>query len=114
MTNLREIFAYNLKKNRQNNGLSQAKLAEKVNVSTHHIAMIEIGRNYPAMELVERIANVLNIEIHELFIAPLSTPVEMDRLYQTVAKNIEQVVGDAIEKALFEKRQDTPRGRELY
>jgi DNA-binding XRE family transcriptional regulator len=103
MTNLREIFAFNLKKNRQNSGLSQAKLAEKVSVSTHHIAMIEIGRNYPAMELVERIANVLNIEIHELFITPLSTPVEMERLYQTVAKNIEQVVSDAIEKALIDK-----------
>ena len=103
MTNLREIFAHNLKKYRQDCGLSQAKLAEKVNVSTHHIAMIEISRNYPAMELVERIANVLNIEIHELFITPLSTPVEMELLYQTVAKNIEQVVGEAIEKAINEK-----------
>ena len=103
MTNLKEIFAYNLKKNRQICGLSQAKLAEKVNVSTHHIAMIEIGRNYPAMELVERIANVLDIEIYELFIAPISAPVEVERLYQTVAKNIEQLVSNAIEKVLNDK-----------
>jgi len=103
MTNVREIFAHNLKKNRQNCGLSQAKLAEKVNVSTHHIAMIETARSYPALELVERIATVLDIEIYELFIDPISPPKEMERLYQTVAKNIEHVVGEAIEKILADK-----------
>jgi len=74
-----------------------------VNVSTHHIAMIEIARNYPAMDLVERIANVLNIEIYELFIDSLSRPEQMERLYQLMAKNIEKVVGDAVEKALAGK-----------
>jgi len=38
-----------------------------------------------------------------LFIDPLSPHEEMERLYKTVAKNIEQVVGDAIEKALADK-----------
>jgi transcriptional regulator with XRE-family HTH domain len=103
MTGLREIFAHNLREKRRNFGISQAKLAEMVNVSTHHIATIETARNYPTLDLVERMANVLNIEIYELFIDPLSSPVEMERLYQTVAKNIEQVVGDAIEKALSAK-----------
>ena len=100
MTNLREILAHNLKKKRQNCGFSQAKLAEMVNVSTHHIATIETARNYPTLDLVERMANVLDIEIYELFINPLSPHEEMERLYQSVAKNIEQVVADAIEKTL--------------
>ena len=103
MARLREIFAHNLKENRRKCGLTQAQLAEKVNVSTHHIAMIEIARNYPTLELVERIVDVLNIEIYTLFIDPLSAHEELERLYQTVAKNIEQVVGDAIEKALADK-----------
>jgi len=107
VTNIREIFAHNLKKNRRNCGLSQEKLAESVDVSTHHIAMIEIARSYPALELVERIANVLNIEIYELFINPMSPPEEMERLYKTVAKNIEHVVGEAIEKVLSEKYSKT-------
>jgi transcriptional regulator with XRE-family HTH domain len=103
MINLREILAHNLKKNRKNCGFSQAKLAEMVNVSTHHIATIETARNYPTLDLVERMANALNIEIYELFISPLSPPEEMERLYQTVAKNIEQVVGNAVEKVLSDK-----------
>jgi DNA-binding XRE family transcriptional regulator len=103
MNNLREIFAHNLKKKRQNCGYSQAKLAELLSVSTHHIATIETARNYPTLDLVERMAKVLNIEIYELFINPLSPPEEMERLYQTVAKHIEQVVGEAVEKVLSEK-----------
>jgi len=103
MTSLRDIFAHNLKKKRQNCGYSQAELAEMVNVSIHHIATIETARNYPAMELVERLAKALDIEIYELFINPLSAPEEMERLYQTVAKNIEQLVSDAVEKALNKK-----------
>jgi DNA-binding XRE family transcriptional regulator len=45
MTNLRDIFAHNLKEKRRNCGFSQAKLAEMVNVSVHHIATIETARN---------------------------------------------------------------------
>jgi transcriptional regulator with XRE-family HTH domain len=100
MTNIQEIFAHNLKKKRQNCGFSQAKLAEIVSVSTHHIAMMEIARHNPTLDLVERIANALNIEIYELFINPLSPHEELEHLYKEVAKNIEQVVGEAIEKAL--------------
>jgi transcriptional regulator with XRE-family HTH domain len=103
MTCLKEIFANNLKINRRKCGFTQAQLAEKVDVSTHHIAMLEIARNYPALELVERIAGVLDIEIYELFINPLSPPEEMKRLYQTVSNDIERVVGEAVEKVLSSK-----------
>jgi transcriptional regulator with XRE-family HTH domain len=98
MTSLREIFAHNLKKKRRNCRLSQAKFAEMVNVSTHHIATIETARNYPTLDLVERMAKALNIEIYELFTDPHSTPVEMERLYQTVAKNIDHLITESTER----------------
>jgi transcriptional regulator with XRE-family HTH domain len=100
MDSLKEIFAFNLKEKRQKCGLTQAQLAEKANVSTHHIGMLEIARNYPTLELVERIADTLNIEIHELFINPLSPHEELERLYQTVARDIERLVVEAIKEAL--------------
>ena len=98
MTNLREIFAHNLKAKRQKCGFTQAKLAEKVGVSTHHIAMIEIARHYPTMELVERIANALEIEIYELFIAKPTPENAMEQLHNTLVCNIEKVVADAVGK----------------
>jgi transcriptional regulator with XRE-family HTH domain len=103
VTNLREIFAYNLKAKRQKCGFTQAILAEKVGVSTHHIAMIEIARHYPTLELVERIANTLDIEIYELFIVKPSPENAMERLHNTLIGNIEKVVADAIEKTLSAK-----------
>jgi transcriptional regulator with XRE-family HTH domain len=100
MAQLKEIFAYNLKKKRQECGLTQAQLAEKTDVSTHHIGMLEIARNYPTLELVERIAYTLSVEIYELFIDPLSPHEELERLYQTIAEDIEKLVADAIKEAL--------------
>jgi DNA-binding XRE family transcriptional regulator len=47
MARIKEIFAHNLKENRRKSGFTQAQLAEKVDVSTHHIGMLEIARNYP-------------------------------------------------------------------
>jgi transcriptional regulator with XRE-family HTH domain len=41
MTSVRDILAYNLKENRRKCGLSQAKLAEKANITTQYIAMME-------------------------------------------------------------------------
>jgi transcriptional regulator with XRE-family HTH domain len=103
MTNLRDTFAHNLKAKRKKCGFTQAKLAEKVGVSTHHIAMIEIARHYPTLELVERIANTLDIEIYELFIVKPSPENAMERLHDTLVCNIERVVADAIEKNLSVK-----------
>jgi len=103
MTNLREIFAYNLKAKRQEYGITQAKLAEKVGVSTHHIAMIEIARHYPTLELVERIANTLDIEIYELFIVKPTPENAMEKLHDSLVYNIERVIAEAVEKAVAAK-----------
>ena len=104
MERLREIFAKNLKENRQKRGLSQEKLAELVNVSTHHIAMIELTRSFPASELMERLADALNIEIHELFVAAHSPAEELNLLRRTLVTDIRQTVEEAVENA-FARRE---------
>jgi len=106
MTNLKDIFAHNLKKNRQKCGFTQSNLAEKVGVSTHHIAMIEIARHYPTMELVERIANTLGIEIYELFTVKPTPESAMERFHDSLVGSLERVVADAIEKGLSAKCKD--------
>jgi hypothetical protein len=47
MARLQDIFVKNLKKIRRKSGFTQARFAEKVNVSAYHIGMTEISRNYP-------------------------------------------------------------------
>lgn len=103
MAELRKTLAYNLKKKRRKCGFTQAQLAEKVNVSTHHIAMIEIARNYPTLELAERIANVLDIEVYELFLEEPTPKDALKWLHDTLVGNIEKVVGEAVKEAITEQ-----------
>jgi len=91
MARPRDIFAQNLKKKRKICGFSQAKLAEKVNVSTHHIAMIELARNFPTSELMERIADALDIKIYELFLENQSLNEELEQLRRNIKDDIKEL-----------------------
>ena len=103
MTNLREILAQNLKENRKKCGISQAKLAEKANITTQFIAMIEVSRKFPSPEMLDRIAKALGIEAHELFNVKTSPENAMEQLHDTLVGNIERVVSEAVSKAIKEQ-----------
>jgi transcriptional regulator with XRE-family HTH domain len=100
MTSLRDILATNLKKNRRICGISQAKLAEKAEVSTQYIAMIELSRQFPTPEVLERIAGALGIEAYELFLVASSPQNELERLRQDILKEIRQTFSDSLDQAL--------------
>ncbi|GHU71137.1 hypothetical protein FACS189450_06690 [Spirochaetia bacterium] len=107
MARIREIFAQNLKINRRKCGFSQEKLAEKAEVSTHYIAILEIARSFPASDVLERIAEALGVEIYELFLDPLSSNQEFMLLRQGIKDDmkqlcdeVKQTVDEAIQKAL--------------
>ena len=67
MTNLKKLLAFNMKEQRRILGISQAALAERINTSTHYIAMIELERKTPSLTMIERIAEALEIDSPELF-----------------------------------------------
>jgi len=99
MANPRKILAKNLKEKRRICGLTQAKLAEKVDVSTHHIAMIELARNFPTSELMERIASALNIKIFELFLEKSnSLNTELEQLRSEIKNDMKQMFEDYLTK----------------
>lgn len=57
--NLKTIFANNLKNRRKQLKLTQADLANKVNVSTSFITEIENARKSPSFTTIEKLASVL-------------------------------------------------------
>jgi len=67
MTDLRKVLASNLKFYRKGLGISQAKLAEMANITDNYIALIETGRRFPSVNMLERIAKVLQRDTLELF-----------------------------------------------
>jgi transcriptional regulator with XRE-family HTH domain len=103
MTNLRDILANNLKKNRRNCGVSQSKLAEKAGISTQYIAMIELSRQFPSPEVLEQIASALGIESYELFSVPPSPESSMERLHRDIIKEVREVIIEVLGKALIGK-----------
>ena len=56
-----------IKVERARNNLSQAVLAEKVNVTRQTIHAIEKSRFVPSTALALKIASVLNVKVDELF-----------------------------------------------
>jgi transcriptional regulator with XRE-family HTH domain len=107
MERLGEIFAKNMKEYRRKSGLTQEKLAEKVNVSTHHIGMIELARNFPTLDLVERLAAALDIKIYQLFMEPHSPNEELEHLRQEIRGDMKQLLNEYFEKALSGNCKDS-------
>ena len=64
---LKQIFIKNMREFRKKEGLSQMKLAEYCDTATGYIGEIEIGRRFPSMELIEKIADILRIEPYRFF-----------------------------------------------
>ena len=63
-----KVFVWNMKKYRKKKGFTQEKLAEILNTATSYIGEIEINNGNPSMEMVEKIANALDIEPFRLFV----------------------------------------------
>lgn len=73
---VRKIIAYNVKKYRKLNNLTQEALAELADISNTYIANIECGQTWISDKTLERIADSLNIDIYLLFIP--NTQVEIN------------------------------------
>jgi transcriptional regulator with XRE-family HTH domain len=103
MQNIKEIFAANLKENRRKKGLTQEKLAELADMSLHYLAMLELARKFPSGEMLERLAEALSIETHELFAVSPSPHDELERLRQNIVGEVEQLIVKTIQKTLAEE-----------
>lgn len=64
---IKELFGLRVKEYRKQKGLTQAQLAELVNIDGKHISCIENGKNFPSADLIDRLSNVLNVAPKELF-----------------------------------------------
>jgi transcriptional regulator with XRE-family HTH domain len=64
---LKQVFIKNLREFRAKEGLSQMQLAEYCGISPGYIAEIEIGKKFPSIGVIEKIAVVLKIDPYMLF-----------------------------------------------
>ena len=81
--NLRHTFGKNLKFYRFQKKYTQAKLAEKIDVSTNYISRVELGKHSVDFGKIEELWKHLDIEPFQLFLKPknenLPRRIDMDK-----------------------------------
>jgi transcriptional regulator with XRE-family HTH domain len=116
MIDIKEIFSGNLRKIRRKKGLTQEKLAEKASMSLQYLALLELSRKFPSGEMLERLANALDIETYELLAVASSANNELEllrndiirevkTLNESFTKNITDEVIIAIKQTLSDERK---------
>jgi len=63
---LTKTICKRIKKYRNDKGLTQEDLAEKVGVSRVYIGYVEQGRNTPSLEVLEKIAKSFKVDVGDL------------------------------------------------
>ncbi len=67
---LRQVFAANLRRLRHARGLSQENLAYEADVNRTYMSRLEKGASYPGLEIIGKLARVLQVEPAELLRLP--------------------------------------------
>jgi len=67
MKTTRALLGARIKELRKLRQITQEQLAEKVDLATRYISLIEVGRSSPSLETIENIARALQVEIRDLF-----------------------------------------------
>jgi transcriptional regulator with XRE-family HTH domain len=67
---LRQVFAVNLRRLRHARGLSQEELAHEANINRTYMSKIEKGGTWVGLEIISKLATVLEVEPTELLKLP--------------------------------------------
>ena len=98
MTNLKHVLALNMRQKRRELGFSQEKLAEKAGTAPTYIAMIELEKKFPSVDMLERIARALEMDTVELFsVKPLPGDA-LKKLQKAVLSDIEKAIAKRLEE----------------
>lgn len=67
MENIEKIFGLKIKELRKQKKYSQEKLANLSSISKSYISQIEKGKKTVSLEIINKLAKALEIEMHKLF-----------------------------------------------
>lgn len=67
-SNIHQKIAVNIRELRKEKQITQERLALEANLNRAYVGYIERGERKPSVETLEKLAKVLKVKIHELFI----------------------------------------------
>jgi len=68
MTYIQKLFIQNLRFFRSKQKISQIQLAEKLNISPNYLNAVENGKNFPSLDVLQKIIDILGILPYQLFL----------------------------------------------
>ena len=86
---LRKILSMNIKKHREELGISQEKLAEKAGISANMIKDIEGCRTWVSDNTVVKLASALETDIYRLFV---SSAIQKDEVSKVVIADLVKIL----------------------
>lgn len=92
MSNIQSCLSRNMKMHRKRNGLSQAALAERAGTAPNYIALIEVGKNFPSLQMLEKIAGALGIDALDLFDKDSMRIIDSERMQETLIAALSDTV----------------------
>lgn len=99
---LQENFINNLRRIRKDKKITQEKLAELCQTETSYIGQIEIGKRFPSINLIEKIAVALDVPAYVLFKENKSNLLTQEEIEMLGEKTSEFVIKE-LEKIFSEK-----------
>lgn len=87
--NNKKLLGKRIKELRKNAGYTQEKLAELIDIETSSLSGIESGRHFPSLPTLEKIANILHVEMKSLFDFYHLQPIEV--MKSKIIKNIDRL-----------------------
>lgn len=92
----------NIRALRKKAGLSQEKLADKADISRQMMNDIEGRRRWLTKKTLVKLANALEVDVHELFIPSAQENEKTKGIYDTITHEVVSQVKEAVDKALKE------------
>ena len=96
---LRELLSVNIKRFRNRRGWSQAKLAEKLDISTNFLSDIETKKGWVSPLTLVKLAAALDIEVYELFKPDNAVSGDLKDVVNKLAQDLTIVLTESVEYA---------------
>jgi transcriptional regulator with XRE-family HTH domain len=104
-SDLRAIFGENVKKYRTFKGLSQAKLAEILDISPNFISDIESGKRWVSSDTLVNLAKSFGVEEYELLKPPETPGSEIASFIQAYTEKAQKTASEAVVRSLDSLRK---------
>jgi transcriptional regulator, XRE family len=76
----KKLLGRRIKEIRKSRGLTQEQLSEMIDIETSSLSGIESGRFYPSLHVLEKIAQVFEVELIEFFkFSTVNLPENLDK-----------------------------------